>query len=110
MDTIEKDRKMINDHLAHFPNTTSVAEFVPGPGICKLDMQVDLAALNRDLEGILKTTDYHGDVFKALPVNRRPGATELTETDLSGRYYTALMTVIKKLRWKNWWMNTPIRN
>ena len=90
MDTIEKDRKMINDHLAHFPNTTSVAEFVPGPGICKLDMQVDLAALNRDLEVILKTTDYHGDVFKALPVNRRPGATELTETDLSGRYYTRL--------------------
>ena len=87
---IEKDRMLINDHLSSFPNTTSVAEFVPGPGICKLDMQVDLAALNRDLETVLKTTDYHGDLFKALPVNRRPGATEMTETDLSGRYYTRL--------------------
>lgn len=87
---IEKDRMLINDHLSHFPNTTSVAEFVPGPGISKLDMQVDLAALNHDLETVLKTVDYHGDLFKALPVNRRPGATEMTETDLSGRYYTRL--------------------
>lgn len=90
MNAIEKDRMLINDHLSTFPNTTSVAEFVAGPGICKLDMQVDLAALNRDLEAVLKTTDYHGDLFKALPVNRRPGATEMTETDLSGRYYTRL--------------------
>ena len=90
MTAIEKDRMLIDDHLAQCPDTNSVAQFVPGPGICKLDMRVDLAALNRDLEAVLQKTDYHGDVFKALPVNRRPGATEMTQTDLSGRYYTRL--------------------
>ena len=90
LNTIKTDQMLINRHLSQQPDTTSVAGFVPGPGICKLDMRVDLDALNRDLDAVLAKTDYHGDVFKALPVNRRPGATDVTETDLSGRYYTRL--------------------
>ena len=87
---LKKDRTLIQDHLSAFPDTESVAHFVSGPGICKLDMRVDLDALNADLKTVLQKTDYHGEVFKALPVNRRPGATEMTQTDLSGRYYTRL--------------------
>jgi hypothetical protein len=90
MNAIEKDRIVIQDHLASSPDKDSVATFVPGPGICKLNMRVDLDALNADLKKILEQTDYHGDVFKALPVNRRPGAEDVTQTDLSGRYYTRL--------------------
>lgn len=90
MNAIEKDRVVINDHLASSPDKDSVAAFVPGPGICKLNMRVDLDALNADLEKILQETEYHGDLFKALPVNRRPGEDGVTQTDLSGRYYTRL--------------------
>ena len=86
--TAQNDKAFITDQLATHPDTLSVANFVPGPGISKLDMTVDLEALNRDLGLVLEKTDYHGDAFKALPVNRRPGATDVTETDLSGRYYT----------------------
>ena len=90
MNAIEKDRIVINDHLASSPDKDSVATFVPGPGICKLNMRVDLDALNADLETVLQQTEYHGDLFKALPVNRRPDEEDVTQTDLSGRYYTRL--------------------
>ena len=90
MNAIEKDRIVINDHLVSSPDKDSVAAFVPGPGICKLNMRVDLDALNADLETVLQQTEYHGDLFKALPVNRRPGEEGVTQTDLSGRYYTRL--------------------
>ena len=53
-------------------------------------MKVDLNRLKADLDAVLAKTAFHGDVFKVLPVNQRPGADGLTETDLSGRYYARL--------------------
>ena len=88
MTNAAKDRKQISRWLEQEPETESVAGFVPGPGISKLDMTVDLPRLRDDLKKVVAATGYHGDDFKVLPVNRRPGATELTEADLSGRYYT----------------------
>lgn len=88
MNSIETDRMRIRTWLDDQPDTQSVAGFVPGPGIEKLNMTVDIARLKADLEKVVSATGYHGDTFKVLPVNRRPGAETLTETDLSGRYYT----------------------
>lgn len=88
MTTAATDRDRIRTWLGDHPDTQSVAGFVPGPGIEKLDMTVDLDRLRADLEKVVATTGYHGETFKVLPVNRRPGAETLTETDLSGRYYT----------------------
>jgi len=72
MNAIEKDRVVINDHLASSPDKDSVAAFVPGPGICKLNMRVDLDALNADLEKILQETEYHGDLFTGKALNKSP--------------------------------------
>lgn len=85
---IVKDKARIQAWLADHPDTHSVAGFVPGPGIARLDMRVDVDQLRTDLDQIVSSAGYHGDLFKVLPVNRRPGNTALTEADLSGRYYT----------------------
>ena len=89
-DTIEQDRQQISAWLDTMPDTETVAGFVPGPGIARLEMKVDLNRLKADLDAVLAKTAFHGDVFKVLPVNQRPGADGLTETDLSGRYYARL--------------------
>lgn len=89
-DTIEQDRQQISAWLDTMPDTETVAGFVPGPGIARLEMKVDLNRLKADLETVLAKTAFHGDVFKVLPVNQRLGADALTETDLSGRYYARL--------------------
>lgn len=88
----QQDKQQIAAWLGHSPDSDSVAGFVPGPGIARIDMTVDIEQLRADLRTILAKTDYHGDedAFKVLPVNRRRGSTELTETDLSGRYYARL--------------------
>jgi len=88
--TAATDRRQISCWLQSMPDRASVAHFVPGPGICKLDMTVDVEALKADLEKVLKKTAYSGDSFKVLPVNIHPGRNEITETDLSGRYYMRL--------------------
>jgi len=88
--TAATDRQKIAQWLKSAPETESVAGFVPGPGICKLDMTVDIENLNADLSTILKKTSYHGDTFKVLPINHRPGQGKISATDLSGRYYLRL--------------------
>ncbi|NDA08545.1 MAG: hypothetical protein EBZ18_03940 [Alphaproteobacteria bacterium] len=90
--TAASDRQKIARWLQSAPDTESVAGFIPGPGISKLDMTVDIGALNADLNAVLEKTPYHGDTFKVLPVNHRPGQRELSATDLSGRYYLRLKT------------------
>jgi hypothetical protein len=90
--TAASDRQKIERWLQSAPDTESVAGFIPGPGISKLDMTVDIGALNADLNAVLEKTPYHGDMFKVLPVNHRQGQRELSATDLSGRYYLRLKT------------------
>ena len=88
--TVASDQAKIEQWLNAKPDTESVAGFVPGPGISKLDMTVDIDQLNADLRAILEKTAYHGEAFKVLPVNHRPGNPDLSATDLSGRYYLRL--------------------
>ena len=71
--------------------TQSVAGFVPGPGIQRLDLKFDIDALRLALEECLARVEYMGDMqdqgFAALPLTQRPGQTEWTANDLSGRYW-----------------------
>ena len=73
------------------PDTHSVAGFVPGPGIAKLDIAFDITLLKEALDECLARANFMGGMqdegFAALPLTRRPGQIEWTENDLSGRYW-----------------------
>lgn len=89
--SIERDAAQIKDWLAHRPDTESVAHFLPGPGIQKLDLRFDIGKLREALEQALQRTAFKGDLdkgFGALSLTRRPGAKVETPNDLSGRFYT----------------------
>jgi len=73
------------------PETESVAHFVPGPGIQKLQLKFDINELRKALGECLSREAFQGDMqdqgFAALPLTQRPGQTEWTSNDLSGRYW-----------------------
>jgi len=73
------------------PDTHSVAAFKPGLGIQKLDLKFDISELRRALDQCLAFEAFQGDMqeqgFAALPLTQRPGQTEWTSNDLSGRYW-----------------------
>lgn len=87
----DTDTDLIENALQTRPQTHSVAEFVPGPGIQKLSMAFDIGALRDALAECLAREEYQGDMqdqgFAALPLTQRPGQTEWTANDLSGRYW-----------------------
>ncbi len=89
--TDDPDVQTIAHHLARPPETESVAHFTPGPGIEKLALRFDIEALKSALQICLERSDYLGDMqdqgFAALPLTQRPGQTEWTANDLSGRYW-----------------------
>jgi hypothetical protein len=68
------------------PETRSVANFVAGPGIQKLDLKFDLARMQAELADLLGVAGWQGEGFKAIPLTRRPGVEVPTANDLSGRY------------------------
>ncbi len=80
------DAAFLNRQIAQLPETQSVAGFVPGPGIQRLKLSFDIDRLRAALARILGVTGWQGEGFKAIPLTRRPGATEVTANDLSGRY------------------------
>lgn len=88
----DPDVLMIRQLMQSRPETESVATFKPGPGICKLAMKFDIHALQEALKECLSKHEYQGNMqdqgFAALPLTQRPGQTEWTENDLSGRYWT----------------------
>ena len=77
--------------MALRPETQSVAGFVPGPGIVRLALRFDVECLRTALNACLSRQGFMGDMqaegFATLPLNRRPGAAEVTANDLSGRYW-----------------------
>ncbi|WP_224824715.1 hypothetical protein [Cognatishimia sp. MH4019] len=77
--------------LSKRPETESVAAFHPGPGIQRLALRFDIDKLRKALGECLARMDYQGDMqdqgFAALPLTQRPGQTEWTSNDLSGRYW-----------------------
>lgn len=71
--------------------TDSVAGFVPGPGIAKLQLAFDRNRLRQALQETLARTAFQGDLqdigFAAIPMTRRPGESAASANDLSGRYW-----------------------
>jgi len=87
----DRDVETVVSAMSERPETQSVAKFVPGPGITKLDIAFDIARLREALDECLSRASLMGgmqdDGFAALPLTQRPGQTEWTENDLSGRYW-----------------------
>lgn len=73
------------------PDAASVTHFVPGPGVQRLDVTVDLGRLRASLDHVLARLDYdttYGEWgFGVLPVTRRPGTEGRDVADLSGRFW-----------------------
>lgn len=89
--SIDHDKALMQSWLSTRPDTSTVGSFVPGPGIQKLSLTFDKAKLVEALDICLARQNFQGDMqdqgFAALPLTRRPGQTEVTENDLSGRYW-----------------------
>lgn len=87
----DADVQAVEAWMASRPDSRSVALFIPGPGIQKLALKFDIAALHQALEDCLARQAYQGSMqdqgFAALPLTQRPGQTEWTDNDLSGRYW-----------------------
>ena len=87
----DPDVALVERRVAYQPDSRSVAEFVPGPGIERLSLSFDIGALREALAECLRRSDFMGGMqdegFAALPLTQRPGQTEWTENDLSGRYW-----------------------
>lgn len=87
----DADSQAVQTWMQTLPDTQSVAHFTPGPGIQKLDLKFDIAELQTALKDCLARDAYQGNMqdqgFAALPLTQRPGQTEWTENDLSGRYW-----------------------
>ena len=85
------DVTTVTGAMAARPDTESVADFLPGPGILKLDLKFDIEMLREALDECLRREAFMGGMqdegFAALPLTQRPGQTEWTENDLSGRYW-----------------------
>lgn len=90
-EVLDADVQAVTAWMANRPDTNSVASFVPGPGIQRLALKFDVERLRAALEECLSRGDYQGDMqdqgFAALPLTQRPGQTEWTSNDLSGRYW-----------------------
>ena len=87
----DADVQAVLQALQEKPDTQSVANFNPGPGIFRLSLSFDINKLRDALEQCLALEDFKGGMqeqgFAALPLTQRPGQTEWTENDLSGRYW-----------------------
>lgn len=88
---VDSDVQKMQAWFAEAPDTQSVANFVPGLGIQKLDLSFDIAALRDALKIALGRTEFKGDLaagFGAFSLTRRPGAEVETPNDLSGLFHT----------------------
>lgn len=87
----DADVTNVATQMATRPETESVARFQPGLGIQRLHLKFDIAELRAALDECLRRAAFMGDMqdegFAALPLTQRPGQTEWTANDLSGRYW-----------------------
>lgn len=85
------DQNKIKSWFAQEPDTETVAGFVPVPGIDKLDMHFDIKKLREALKAVTQITDFDGNYleqgFGGISLTRRPGTTNISDNDASGRYW-----------------------
>ena len=87
----DPDVALVEGALAMRPETEGVSAFVAGPGIERLALRFDIDRLRAALGECLARAGWQGDMqqegFAALPLTQRPGQTQWTANDLSGRYW-----------------------
>lgn len=87
----DADVHTIQTAMSVLPRSSTVTEFVAGPGIQRLNLKFDITRLKEALDECLSREAFKGGMqdqgFAALPLTQRPGQTEWTENDLSGRYW-----------------------
>jgi len=88
----DKDTDLVERCLATPPETESVAGFVAGDGIHRLELKFELQRLQQALQTCVSRVGYLGDEWKEhgfgiMPLTCRPGQSDLTTNDLSGRYW-----------------------
>ena len=89
--TVAADIAQMRQWLAQTPDTESVARFVPGPGIQKLQLRFDIDKLQEALSIALTRINFEGMVeegFGAFSLTRRPGVEKESANDLSGLFWT----------------------
>jgi len=99
--TAQSDRSLLSTLLASTPDTESVARFIPGPGIVRLDLKFDIEQLRTALQECLLRTEFKGDLdagFGAFSLTRRPGVEVETANDLSGLFYTRVDDTYKEVQ------------
>ncbi|MDG1367040.1 MAG: hypothetical protein P8I99_05840 [Acidimicrobiales bacterium] len=82
--------RQLHSLLADDLVTDSVAEFVPGPGLQRLNVRFDLELLHEALERVSERSGYGGqtdDGFGVIPLTRRPGTTGTAPEDMCGRFW-----------------------
>lgn len=89
--SLEIDKEKMAEWIDNPVDSSSVHQFVPGPGIQKLDLKFDIEQLKKALKECLNKVDSQGNYedlgFGAFSLTRRPGAEVETPNDLSGRYW-----------------------
>lgn len=98
---VDDDRAKVNQFMATMPDTKSVAQFLPGPGIDKLRLKFDINELQNALTEALQKTEFKGDLsagFGAFSLTRRPGVEIETPNDLSGLFFTRVDETYEEVR------------
>ncbi len=101
---IKNDQKMMEHWLADHPATDSVAGFVAGPGIQKLQLTFDIDKLRDALTTAIAENGLQLDEsgFGALSLTRRPGAEVETANDLSGLFFTRVDDSYQEVQREDW--------
>lgn len=101
IEAMDPDVAKVRAYFNEMPNTESVAGFVKGPGIDKLELKFDIQELQNALTHALKETQFKGDLsagFGAFSLTRRPGVEVETPNDLSGLFYTRVDETYEEVR------------
>ncbi len=84
---VDADVSVVRGMLEQRPNTDSVARFVASEHIIRLGLTFDIEQLRSASDEMLGSFHDQGSGFSSKQVTVRPGATEVTQADLSGRYW-----------------------
>jgi hypothetical protein len=89
--SLDKDVIFIKQAMTEVPDYSRVTEFIPGPGIHKLELNFDIEKLRLELKKLIsknKSKNHKNkNGFGVFSLTQRPGQKEWTENDLSGRYW-----------------------
>ncbi len=88
---IDIDQTKMKNWLGNMPDTQRVANFIEGPNIQRLNLKFDIDELQNALSLVSANAKYVGEDVDnghgTIPLTRRPGVEQLSDNDISGRYW-----------------------